>query len=56
MRAARAVGGPAPEAVAAAIAALRECLESHDERHGAVLARVAEARSRLQADGAALIP
>ncbi len=56
VRAARAVGGPAPEAVAAAIAALRECLESHDERHGAVLARVAEARSRLQADGAALIP
>jgi argininosuccinate lyase len=54
VHAARAVGGPAPETVAVAIAALRERLAAHDARRDAVLARIAEARDRLQADGTAL--
>jgi argininosuccinate lyase len=54
VHAARAVGGPAPETVAVAIAALRERLAAHDARRDAVLARIAEARDRLQVDGTAL--
>ena len=54
VHAARAIGGPAPEAVDAAIAALREGLDESASRIDAMRARIADARARLRAAGEAL--
>jgi len=54
VRAARAIGGPAPEAVAEAIASLREQMAGLTARVDSVNERIAAARTLLQADGASL--
>jgi hypothetical protein len=54
VRAARTAGGPAPEAVDAAIAALHERLDADAARLAAFHGRITAARARLRADTAAL--
>jgi hypothetical protein len=54
VRAAHTAGGPAPEAVDAAIAALRERLDAGAARLTAFQERITTARARLHADTAAL--
>jgi len=56
VRAARAIGGPAPETVARSIATLRERLTVASDRRAAAAARVDAARARLRADAAELVP